>query len=115
VSDAQYTPVEVRAPRGARIMELVFDDGHVAVLPHDVLRGFCPCAGCQGHSGGVRFIAEGDRELADLEEVGNYALRLTWGDGHTTGIYSFRYLRELCACAQCCPGDATAREFSRRP
>ena len=36
--------------------------------------------------------------LAELEEVGNYAVRLEWGDGHGTGLYAFRYLRDLCSC-----------------
>ncbi|MDD9938846.1 MAG: DUF971 domain-containing protein [Myxococcales bacterium] len=115
MGDPRYIPIEVRAPRGADVTEVLFDDGHTAVLPHQVLRGFCPCASCQGHSGGVRFVADGDRDLIEIGEVGNYALRLTWGDGHSTGIYSFRFLRQLCACSECCHGDATEREFGRTP
>jgi DUF971 family protein len=82
-------------------MEIDWADGHRSVLPHAILRGFCPCASCQGHQGPIRFQEGGDLELVDLEEVGNYALRLVWGDGHDTGLYSFRYLRELCACPEC--------------
>ena len=37
----------------------------------------------------------------DLETVGTYALKLVWGDGHDTGIYTFRYLRDLCRCYTC--------------
>ena len=105
---ARTTPLEIHAPKGARRMVVLFEDGHEAVYPHEVLRGFCPCAECQGHSGEVRFIEQTeDRalELADLGEVGNYALRITWGDGHSTGIYSFRYLRQLCCCVACVPAD----------
>lgn len=105
--------VEVRAPRGARTMEIVFEDGHVGVYPHEILRGYCPCAQCQGHSGPIEFVPGGDLELSDLSEVGNYALRLTWGDGHSTGLYSFPFLRTLCACAACVQGDPTTRSFSR--
>ena len=100
-------------------MRIVFDDGHEGVYPHELLRGYCPCAQCQGHSGPIRFIAAGAGEpperleLSDLGEVGNYALRLTWGDGHSTGLYSFQYLRRLCACAACVQGDPTERIFSR--
>jgi DUF971 family protein len=36
-----------------------------------------------------------DLDLREIEQVGNYALGLTWSDGHSTGIYSFRYLRSL--------------------
>lgn len=92
-------PVEVRAPRGARELQIDWEDGQTTTYRHIVLRGFCPCAHCQGHQGAIRWVegtAEGPGlELSDIEQVGNYALRLTWGDGHNTGIYAFRYLREL--------------------
>jgi DUF971 family protein len=107
------TPLEVRAPRGGRTLQIDFADGHQAVYPHELLRGFCPCAQCQGHSGPIRFVAGGDLELSEIAEVGNYALRLTWGDGHASGIYSFSYLRSLCACAACAPSDPAQRTFSR--
>ena len=110
---ARIEPTEVRAPRGARVLEIVFADGHVGQYPHELLRGFCPCAACQGHSGEIRFVEGGNLELTDLGEVGNYALRLTWGDGHSSGLYSFRYLRALCGCTQCMDGDARMRTFRR--
>jgi len=107
------TPVEVRAPRGATTTQIEFADGHQGLYPHDLLRGYCPCAQCQGHSGPIRFVPGGDQVLSEIAEVGNYALRLTWGDGHSSGIYSFNYLRRLCACEQCGHGDLTQRTFSR--
>ena len=55
-----FMPTEVRAPRGARVMHVTFEDGHAGVYPHEVLRGFCPCAQCQGHSGPIRFVPGGD-------------------------------------------------------
>lgn len=88
-------PTNIRAPHGARELEIAWGDGRKFLYPHEILRGFCPCATCQGHSGVIRFVAGGDLELRDLEQVGNYALGLTWGDGHNSGIYSFRYLRAL--------------------
>jgi DUF971 family protein len=50
-----------------------------------------------------------------LGEVGDYALQLTWGDGHATGIYTFVFLRELCACALCRPElqEQDKHEFHR--
>jgi DUF971 family protein len=112
-SDVATTPLEVRAPRGASVMEIDFEDGHRGVYPHEILRGYCPCAMCQGHQGPIRFVPGGDTELTDLAEVGDYALRLTWADGHSTGIYTFRFLRELCSCAECKTTDPNARQFSR--
>lgn len=94
-------------------MEIDFDDGHTGRYPHELLRGYCPCAACQGHSGEIRFVEGGDLELVEVSEIGNYALQLAWGDGHATGIYSFSFLRALCACEQCLSGDGRARTFSR--
>lgn len=112
--DERNVPVEVRAPRGARVMEIEFADGHRGVYPHERLRGYCPCAQCQGHEGPIRFVETGgDLELSDIGEVGNYALRLTWGDGHSTGIYSFVFLRRLCACPECAPQSPEGVTFSR--
>jgi DUF971 family protein len=96
------------------MMEIDWADGHRGLYPHEVLRGFCPCAHCQGHDGPIRFQPGGNLELREIEEVGNYALRLTWADGHATGIYSFRYLRELCGCRSCQPeGRDTTQTFPR--
>ena len=89
-------PKTIRAPHSARELEIVWDDGRSSRIPHHVLRGFCPCATCQGHSGGIRYVEGQNLELRDIERVGNYALCLTWGDGHSSGIYTYAHLRNLC-------------------
>ena len=43
----------------------------------------------------IRFQTGGNEELREIERVGNYALSFTWGDSHSSGIYTFRYLRAL--------------------
>ncbi|MBK8172128.1 MAG: DUF971 domain-containing protein [Sandaracinaceae bacterium] len=107
------TAVELRAPRNADTLEIDWADGHHGVYPHEVLRGFCPCAVCQGHQGPIRFHAGGSLVLENIEEIGNYALRLEWKDGHGTGLYSFRFLRDLCACPTCSPTPLEERSYSR--
>ncbi|HZU83787.1 MAG TPA: DUF971 domain-containing protein [Polyangiaceae bacterium] len=101
--DPRYKPVAVRSPRGARVTEIDWADGHKGVYPHAVLRGYCPCAGCQGHSGEVRLLetSDAEQELEDIRPVGSYALSLKWFDGHQSGIYSYRFLRSLCRCDAC--------------
>ncbi|MEM9074034.1 MAG: DUF971 domain-containing protein [Myxococcota bacterium] len=95
------TPVEIRAPRGARLLEVVWEDGTSSLISHQVLRGYCPCAVCQGHSGSIRWVEgtetlpDGTFELVELRPSGQYALQMTWGDGHSTGIYTFSFLNEL--------------------
>lgn len=107
--DARTRCKAVRSPRGARVTEIDWGDGHKGVYPHEILRGYCPCAGCQGHSGAIAFVPpspEGNQlELDQIEPVGNYALRLAWFDGHGSGLYSFRYLRALCQCDACKPAS----------
>jgi len=92
--DPRFKPVAIRSPRGARTTE---------IYPHAILRGYCPCATCQGHSGEVRLVETRDDqlELEDITPVGGYALGLKWFDGHDSGIYSYAYLRSLCQCPQC--------------
>jgi DUF971 family protein len=43
----------------------------------------------------IQFQEGGNLDLRNIEQIGNYALGLGWGDAHDTGIYSFRYLRAL--------------------
>ena len=64
------------------------------------LRRACPCAQCVNEWTGERVLKPDSIsekiEIKDLSVVGRYALNFRWSDGHETGIYSFRYLRELC-------------------
>jgi DUF971 family protein len=109
-------PVELRAPRDATTLEITWADGATTRYRHALLRGFCPCAHCQGHQGPIAWAAEAtDRDLAllDVEEVGNYAVRLVFADGHSTGIYSFRFLRDLAAATERSLEDAKTLRFAR--
>ena len=111
------TPTEVRAPVGARLLEVDWDDGKTTFFRHVVLRGFCPCAVCQGHEGAIEWVdVQGDSalELSGLHETGQYGLRLEWGDGHATGIYSFRFLQDLAELHGEDEGEIRKRSF-RRP
>ena len=105
--------LELRAPKGSREMQIDWADGHKGLYPHKVLRGYCPCADCQGHHGPISYVEGGDLELLAIEEVGNYALRLLWGDKHGTGLYSFSFLRNLCSCSECGEVPLADRSFPR--
>lgn len=110
-SSSSIRCVAVRSPRGAAVTEIDWADGHKGVYPHALLRGYCPCATCQGHGGDIKFIeASGIQlELEDIATVGNYALRFEWFDGHASGLYSFHYLRKLCQCDACKPSSPIAK------
>lgn len=86
-----------------RALHITWVDGHTSVYSLEYLRGFCPCAQCQGHGAGswVWVQPAAPLLLEHIEELGNYALGMRWSDGHSTGIYSWDILRELCPCAAC--------------
>ena len=63
------------------------------------LRRACPCAGCINEWTGEKQLK--DDSIAEsltfthISIVGRYALNFHFSDGHDTGIFSFKYLREL--------------------
>lgn len=63
------------------------------------LRRSCPCAGCVNEWTGEKMLEDGtvsdDLTIKSTAIVGRYALSFTFSDGHDTGIFSFKYLREL--------------------
>ncbi len=94
-------PIEIRHEQKARRVVVTWDDGHSSVFPLDYLRSWCPCASCQGHAPTAKYLDLESQELVHVDGVGNYAIALTWADGHNTGIYSFKLLRHLCPCDAC--------------
>ncbi|MCA1626453.1 MAG: DUF971 domain-containing protein [Acidobacteria bacterium] len=64
------------------------------------MRRVCPCAHCVNEMTGERVLrpesVADDLTIENMELVGRYAITFRWSDGHQTGIYSFRLLRELC-------------------
>jgi len=77
------------------LLKILWDDDNLSHYPFEYLRGWCPCAACQGHGVERHFIAVKNPQLAGVSMVGNYALNPRWEDGHETGIYTFEYLRDL--------------------
>lgn len=92
---------EIRRLPAERRFALTWNDGFSAELDYDYVRGYCPCAGCQGHSAGQVVFRKppGPVTPVTIEPVGNYAISISWSDGHSTGIYRFDFLREICPAA----------------
>lgn len=112
-------PVEIRAPKGAKLLEIDWADGSTTAYEHLVLRALCPCAHCQGHQGPIEWVKEVESqdprglELVELAEVGSYALSLHFADGHSTGIYTFEYLRALAKAFELTLEEKRALTFER--
>jgi DUF971 family protein len=94
-------PTEVNHFKSRGVVRITWEDGHVGEYAQAYLRGYCPCALCQGHGAQRRFIDVPDARLEEIRGVGNYAIELRWHDGHSTGIYTYDYLRSLCPCGSC--------------
>jgi DUF971 family protein len=105
--------VKVRVSTGEGV-EITWSDGHVSRYPFPYLRDLCPCALCNDErEKDARLKAAGGTPSAALpmfkprvtaksaNAVGNYALQIHFSDGHTTGIYSYEHLREICPCEDC--------------
>jgi DUF971 family protein len=90
-------PTEIKLHQASRLMELSFADGTTFRLPYEFLRVYSPSAEVRGHGPGQETLQVGKREItiAEVEAVGNYAIRPKFSDGHETGIYSWDYLYEL--------------------
>jgi DUF971 family protein len=90
-------PVELRLPKDRRSLRVVFDDGRTFDLSAELLRVTSPSAEVQGHSEAERKTVGGKRNVTILsvDPVGNYAVRIGFDDMHSTGIYSWTFLRDL--------------------
>jgi DUF971 family protein len=90
-------PRELVLNQTDQTVRIAFDDGAEFRLPAEYLRVHSPSSEVQGHSPDQRRTVGGKRNvrITAIEPVGNYAVRLIFDDGHSTGIYSWTYLREL--------------------
>jgi DUF971 family protein len=92
-------PVELRVAKDRKALVVAFDDGKGATLPSELLRCVSPSAEVQGHGPSERKLVPGKRDvaIASVEPVGNYAVRIAFDDGHSTGLYGWTLLAELSA------------------
>ena len=97
-------PTELRVRRASRCLEVAFEDGRRLSLPAEYLRVESPSAEVQGHAPHEKQLVAGkqDVNIAAVEPIGNYAVRIRFTDGHDTGIYSWTLLDQL------------GREYDRR-
>ncbi len=122
--------VQVHVSSGAGL-DIIWTDGHASHYEFDYLREHCPCAMCseaqrrksgmEAHGSAGMAAAAGPGAPPGMgpslpmfkpkpkaraaKAMGHYALQMDFTDGHSTGIYSYTYLREICPCAEC------AKEF----
>ncbi len=88
-------------------IKIDWKDGHHSEYGLQYLRDNCPCANCAGTHGPAPAKQNPFQmftpalKISSVAPVGNYALRIKWNDGHSTGIYSYEHFREICTCPEC--------------
>jgi DUF971 family protein len=102
------TPTKIKLAAGNNTLAIHWSDGHESAYPYRYLRSKCPCAGCRETApvaeqavGGLPILGQKPLHPERAELVGRYALQIYWSDSHSSGIYTFAYLRTLCPCTDC--------------
>ncbi|HSD78791.1 MAG TPA: DUF971 domain-containing protein [Solirubrobacteraceae bacterium] len=98
MADEAIRPTGMRQD-GPRTLLVTWADGHESRLDVRELRLACGCAHCVDEWTGAERLDESsvpaDVHPLRIEPVGRYAIQIAWSDGHESGIYPFRRLREL--------------------
>jgi DUF971 family protein len=94
----QHKPVAIQLHSRSRQLELKYAGDESYTLSCEYLRVHSPSAEVLGHGRGQEVLQTGKMNvgITAINPVGNYALQLVFDDGHDTGLYSWRYLYELC-------------------
>jgi DUF971 family protein len=108
--DARKKPigVKIRVSTGEGV-DVTWSDGHTSHYDFPYLRDRCPCALCnderekKGRMGAITALPMFKPKVTarGAKAVGNYAVQIDFSDGHSTGIFSFEHLREICPCEAC--------------
>ena len=105
--DEKPIPTGITADRKTHKLTISWNTGNECAYAFDLLRNACPCAQCRGGHENMSASPDDDvftiplmnvnaSQLVNLEGVGNYAIKIEWGDGHDHGIYNWDYLYALC-------------------
>lgn len=111
-TDPRSVKVNLTAGTG---MDIEWNDGHVSRYAFAFLRDACPCAMCEEERGktgrrpgdpvvtppGQLVIFKPTAKPVSAEGIGKYAIKFSWNDNHDLGIYSWKFLREVCPCEEC--------------
>ncbi len=117
----QPAHVRVNQTEGTGV-EIDWKDGHKSHWAFKFLRDACPCATCieeREATGREPGQPKPEPKVAlpmfkaavrpkKAQAVGRYAISFDWNDGHTSGIYSWHYLRSICRCDACRSGAVTS-------
>jgi DUF971 family protein len=96
-------PTEIKASEGN--ITIAWSDSHKSAYNGRDLRLACRCAACIDEWSHESLVQPDhvplDVKPRSIDVVGSYAIHIDWSDGHNTGIYTYDYLKEVCACDEC--------------
>lgn len=96
---SETPPTTIRAHQADQVLELAWEGEEPARVPYRQIRAQCPCASCKDEWTGERLIdpdsIRPDLKIEAMEPIGNYAVRLSWNDGHSSGLYTWDHFRRL--------------------
>jgi DUF971 family protein len=102
MSDEQ--PTAIKAFRDQGVLEITWPSLGARRIGFKTLRANCPCAGCVDELTGIRTLnvdaIPANIAPARIELCGNYALKVEWNDGHSTGLYTWQRLAEIAGSTQ---------------
>jgi len=90
-------PLELNLHKQSRILEIAYEDGARFLLPCEYLRVYSPSAEVRGHSPETAKLQVGKEgvNITDIHQIGTYAVKIFFDDGHNSGLYDWNYLYKL--------------------
>ncbi|MGE5812217.1 MAG: gamma-butyrobetaine hydroxylase-like domain-containing protein [Ignavibacteria bacterium] len=92
-------PVQIKLLEKKKLF-IKWNDDSESLIKLETLRKLCPCATCvtereRQSKTYIPILNKNQIEISGINQVGSYAVSITWKDGHNTGIYEFSYLKKL--------------------
>ena len=90
-------PQSLTVHEASHVLEVGYSDGQTFRIPFELMRVYSPSAEVQGHGPGQEVLQTGKRSVTieNIEQVGNYAIKPFFSDGHESGLFTWNYLYEL--------------------
>ncbi|EPL04572.1 gamma-butyrobetaine hydroxylase-like domain-containing protein [Pseudomonas sp. CF161] len=88
-------PTAINLHKASKTLTLTYGLDEVYHLPAELLRVHSPSAEVQGHGKPILQWGKINVGLTKVEPAGQYALKLTFDDGHDSGLFTWDYLYQL--------------------
>ena len=97
MAESQAWPTNISLDKSKQSLSVEYDTGESFILSAEYLRTHSQSAEVKGHGKGQEILVTGKKDvlISTIETICNYAIKITFSDGHDTGLYSWKYLFEL--------------------